>query len=148
MTIAQALKHKVKLVTKIKRLSTQLRIGNIAESTSGPLAYETPKILKELQDAQLELIKLKKDIYKANLPIIGKLYEMSELKSLIASFKAIPTLATTTIKTDSYVAGQQVTRTSTCFITTLEKDKIIADWEEKIEALQEEIDQFNHSTKI
>lgn len=148
MTIAQALKHKVKLVTKIKRLSAQLRIGNISESTSGPLAYETPKTLKELQEAQLELIKLKKDIYKANLPIMGKLYEMSELKSLIASFKVLPTFAAKTITTDSYLAGQQVTKTSTCLITTLEKDEMIADWEAKIEALQEEVDQFNHSTKI
>jgi hypothetical protein len=142
ITLAKALKNKKTLAKNISDLSRKIgRYNSTQEGSENP--YNTKNLLTDLENTTQKLVNLKIAINTANLAIQGKIYKMAELKSLISNLRNIST-ASGTVSNDY----SEKTIAYKSQITTLELEDYIAKREGEIEALQEEIDNFNYTVKI
>ena len=141
MNINKALKTKSKLIKEIKQLNQRIQANNsYIEGNTPP--YDSAKLLKELEKKIAELIELKVAINKANVPIFGKLTEMTELKLQIVNIKSLNCIEGSHSR---YGADPQKSIAS---ITEIQKDSYVNTLENRIETLQDEIDMFNATTSI
>lgn len=145
MKLQKALKLRKKLVGDIARLKTQIHEKN--SFTVGSLdadKYNVPKLYKELQDKINELIGLKYAINEANHEIQANIYTISEYKALIAFWNDVP------VKEGKQMVGYSDITTIEYHVQIDEatRNQIVADFQIKVDALQEEIDTFNYTTDI
>ncbi len=142
MTIAQALKEKNKLATRIKinwfRISTKnaLPVGAIRPYDINQVKEETLKMIDEL-------IKLKTSIHLASVPVREKIFRLSELKSVLTNLEKIPTAEGLTKDKyeNSYTEMESI-------LKTVEVDNMISMYQDEIDELQNELDAFNYITII
>jgi hypothetical protein len=142
MNLAQALKFKKKLLKEISELQSKIQSNNSRLSDS-PVYYHPRILMEELNQKIQDLTNLKVSIQKANIPILQKMYEMSEAKSHVQFLRRINTTEGKKVERFQdqvldYVAEYKVN----------ELDHLIKDAELKIEKIQEEIDQYNHSAQL
>ena len=142
MNLTKALKQKKKLIKKANDYYSRFSASNSFEKDTTP-AYKPEEMFNSWVATTNELVALKTKIQIANQPIAHKIFELGELKNLVASFKRIVTQKGTV--RDRY-NGESVEYL--CYFDQVQKDEQIAKWEEQIETLQEEIEAFNALTKI
>jgi hypothetical protein len=144
MKLAKALKQKNVLVKEIVELQNKFKIYNsFIEGTDIP--YPSDKSLETLVAKQAELVDLKMKIFKANMPIQDKIFKIAECKTIIT------TLRSTSSKSGQWKNGYGSEATFDKYVATLDLltiDKLIKNNEDVIDALQEEIDAYNHNTEI
>jgi hypothetical protein len=93
-----------------------------------------------------ELIVLKTQIHKANVPVYDKIFELSELKNQV---KYLKTLNCTSGKVSTSRWGSETEPVvKHAEINVVERDKMVKSLESRIESLQDELDQWNHNTQI
>jgi hypothetical protein len=141
MNISKALKLKNKLVSKINQEYNKFSTYNSYNVEETP-AYDALEAFENWKKLTDELIELKTKIHKANAPVYDKIFRMAELKSMVSSFRR---LNCSVGKTTSY---HGITTEFTCKINVPQRDQLVAQWEEEIEKLQEELEQHNALTKI
>lgn len=143
MTLAQALKKKNKLVKQINEKKKRVRENN-SILTTNTRSYVIADLRKDLAGLTDELIALKVQIQTANVPILAKIYQLSEMKDQIAFLRSVST-------TVGKITNHYHNTAETVFqaeLTAVEVDTEVEALEAKIELLQEEIDTFNHKKKI
>jgi len=143
MYIKQALKRKNKLINLVNAAYSKIREYNVVEE-GNERPYSIKEVFKEWQKLTKELIELKTKIHIANAPVYGKIFELAELKNQITNLKM---LNCSSGKTQPRWAGGEVSIT-TAEISVKERDDMIKDIEEKIEAIQDDLDTWNYETKI
>jgi hypothetical protein len=140
MNIKKALKVKNKLKGKIADLQTKLYKYNIVEE--GQKAdYDTRLVLNELNETIIEFVDLKTKIQKANVPVVDRIFRLSELKGLAKKVKYI------NCDKEKVTRGTIVTNTY-ANITAIEKEELIMKIENEIDQIQDQLDDFNHNTNI
>jgi hypothetical protein len=145
MNIKQALKRKNILVDQIKQEYSRLNQYNSVES-SNHRPYAPADSLKKYLELTDELVELKTSINKANLPIYDKIFRLSEYKSIVKYLRA---LDCTEGKTSSNKwGGDTEPKIMSAVIGIVARDTMIADYEEKINTIQDELDYFNQITEI
>lgn len=142
MNLTKALKQKKKLIKKANDYYSRFLASNSFEKDTTP-AYNPEEMFNSWVETTNELVTLKTKIQIANQPIANKIFELGELKNLVASFKRIVTQKGAV--RDRY-NGESVEYL--CYFDQVQKDEQITKWEEQIETLQEEIEAFNALTKI
>jgi abortive infection bacteriophage resistance protein len=145
MKLHKALKLRKKLVGDIARLKTQIQVKN--SYTVGSLdaeKYNVPKLYEELQKKISELIGLKYVINEANREIQANIYTISEYKALIAFWNEVP------VKEGKQILGYSDGTTIDYYVQIDEakRNQMVAEFQVKVDALQEEIDTFNYTTDI
>jgi hypothetical protein len=145
MKLHKALKLRKKLVGDIGRLKTQIQTKN--SFTKGSLdadKYNVPKLYEELKGKINDLIGLKYAINEANREIQANIYTISEYKALIAFWNEVP------VKEGTQVVGYSdiTTMEYIAQIDEATRNQMIAEFQTKVDALQEEIDTFNYTTDI
>ena len=143
MTINKALKHKNKLVRKINNLKSLIRNYN-STYTGQEVPYDVREKILEYADLKDELITLKTKIQLANNPIAMDLVLLNEIKGDISFLQSLDTF--TGSKSVGY--GGEVEKSYEAEMKTLERDNLVKTHEEKLESLQERIDQHNATTSI
>ncbi len=144
MNIKQALKRKNKLVGEIHEEFYKASQYNVVDD-GNPRPYSATEAITKWMQLTDELVQLKTKIHKANLPIYHRIFELSELKNQVKSLK---TLNCTSGKVPSGRWGESEPVVKHAEINVVEKDKMIKGLELKIEAIQDELDQWNHNTTI
>lgn len=144
MNLTKALKRKAKLANEIQKVFSKLQNSNSHEEKRKPV-YSAEDVYNEWLKLINELVELKSKIQVANQPIYSKIFRMAELKSMIQQIKRINT--TSGIQ-DTYRSGEAIEVTMVAFIGELDRDKLIQQWEDEVETLQDEIEEFNALTKI
>lgn len=146
MTIKQALKYKNKLAQKINEAWQKVYTYNSYEfGESRP--YDVKEQLTEYFKLTNELISLKDKIHQANRPVYYKIFELSELKSQVSKIKNLDCQEGKIQDRYSRMSGE-VPIVKSAVISILDKDKMVADLEEQIERIQEELDTHNATTTI
>ncbi|MEZ4809796.1 MAG: hypothetical protein R2819_05500 [Allomuricauda sp.] len=146
MKIIEALKEKNKLVKKILELQNRVTLYNcIIEGN--PRAYEPKEVMAELNNTIEELIDIKTKITRANQPVQGKIYRLSELKSKIRFLKTIPTTEGKAPQGKSYYSQPEMHIWESS-IKTKERDNLIIELENEIDKIQQELDMHNYNTAI
>ena len=144
MNIKQALKHKKKLASKINQEFVKLSTYNSVEAGSNRI-YDPKQTMQNWLKMNEELIELKTKIHRANAPVYGKIFKMSELKSQITFLKQLD--CTEGKYTERYRMSETPLIKETV-IGRLERDHMILSMEEEIEKIQEELDYHNANTFI
>ncbi len=144
MNIKQALKKKNKLVGMISEEFNKASQYNVVdEGNARP--YSATEAIGRWMELTNELIVLKTQIHKANLPVYDKIFELSELKNQV---KHLRSLNCTSGKVGGGRWGEGEPVMKHAEINVVEKDKIVKNLEARIEAIQDELDQWNHNTLI
>ena len=142
MNLTKALKQKKKLIKKADEFYSRFSNSNSFE-TDQEQTYDPQIMYNSWLSTTQELVNLKTKIQIANQPIAHKIFELGELKNLVSRMKKVDT------KTGLFRRGYSEEKSEySCWMDQIQKDQLISNWEEKIDALQEEIEAFNALTKI
>jgi hypothetical protein len=142
MTVRQALKQKNKLVQELKELNGRLQNNNsiIEGNTRDYSAKET------LSAIYKKVTVLKTKIHRANAPVYDKIFLLSELKSIAQTLRGLD--CTNGIAVDYYARRSESQIIKNAEITATERDAEVKFLENRIEQIQDELDQFNAATLI
>ena len=143
MKVKQALKQKKKLATKMNQEFVRVNMYNSVEE-GATRVYDVKASMQNWLKMIDELVELKTKIHLANVPVYGKIFSMSELKSQLSNLKQLDCVDGKHF--DRYGRGEAVIKTAE--ISVLERDEMVLKIEEEIERLQEELDEHNATTSI
>lgn len=144
MNIKQALKRKNKLVQEIKTEFEKVeQYNSISETNFRP--YSAKRALENWVKLTNELVNVKTNIHLANAPVYPKIFQLSELKNQVKLLKTLD--CTEGVPSRSrYDSVDLPSRKAE--ITVIERDSMIKDMETQIETIQDELDEWNHTTQI
>ena len=145
MTVKQALKLKNKLVKEITEELQKAQMYNSVESGS-KRPYSSTESLAKVNELTNQLVDLKTKIHLANSPVYGKIFRLSELKSLVLKIKSLN--CTEGTATDYYSRRVENPPVMTSEISIVERDDMVKIMEDEIESIQEELDTHNALTQI
>jgi hypothetical protein len=144
MTVKQALKQKNTLVKKINEDINKVRAYNsVDEGNVRP--YSTKELLNRVMETNKELVDLKTKIHLANASVYHKIFELSELKNTVSFLKSVD--CSEGKVTDRYSRSQDV-YVKVAELSVVERDNLVEGLENRIEILQEELDEHNSKTHI
>ena len=142
MTIAQALKEKNKKIAGIQKIWEKIhRYNSIQEGAERP--YSTKDLYAQAESELTSLVELKTRIHTASEPVRALVFELSELKALTQRVRSVSTANGTW--RERY---ENVTTVMNAELDILWQDAKIEEIENRIEAIQEKLDKFNHTTEI
>jgi len=142
MNVKQALKQKNKLVTEMKAAYSILQKYNSIEE-GNPRRYSMTNTLEKIKTLQAELVELKTLIHKANQPVYDKIFALAELKGMIKELKKVSTEeGKINERYGSVVSVKEVE------LNIVEIEAIVSKLQDRVEALQNELDIHNSNTQI
>jgi hypothetical protein len=146
MNLAQALKQKNRLAGEIARQQVILQRENARRSDSVS-KVDRSAVLDKILALSVELGTLKAKIAAANIGIYAALERMAELKSLTSFYQGLPKREGEEVQ---FVGrdDEKLTYTWNSFVTQTDCDNRIAELQEQINALQDQVDTFNATTSI
>jgi hypothetical protein len=142
MKLYQALKKKKELVGEITKLKQQIQSEN-SIMVGNERNYNPEDLMDKLMIKTEELVTLKENIQKANLPILKDIYRLSELKAMMGFYSGIPTSHG---KIKSYGDSEPTEYES--FYKKADVDKVINKCQAEISELQEKLETFNYTTDL
>ena len=140
MNITKALKLKKKLIRQADAAYNRFSKYNSVDVTA-ETPYDALAAYQEWINFTNQIIDLKTKIHLANAPVYGKIFRMSELKSLISQLKRV---STTSGKVRGY--GEEVVMVAA--MTLITRDQLVSQFETEIDTLQDELEAHNALTKI
>lgn len=144
MTIKQALKQKNLLVKKINEDIRKVHSYNsVDESNVRP--YSTKELLNRIMETNKELVDLKTKIHLANAPVYHKIFELSELKNVVSFLKG---LDCSEGKVSDRYSRSQESIVKVAEISVIDRDLLVEGFENRIELLQEDLDEHNSKNHI
>jgi len=145
MTLARALKEKNRIAGKLATLRDRISRENSWEDNSRPRNFDVLKLYNEAEILEQNLVSVKTAIAIANAGIVKKIIELAEVKSKIKWLCGISTKQGV-FSENSY--GNKIDRTFTVIISGQEIVEKCNQLQEKANDLQDEIDEYNASTRI
>jgi hypothetical protein len=142
MNINQALKEKSRIVRRLDSLYTILKAYNSIE-IGNVRRYSILNTLSDINELIEELVELKTKIHRANIAVYGKIFRLSELKSLVKQIKEMP--VTEGKKMAMYGNSSENLEVE---INAQQRDGIIIGIQTEIDKLQDELDMYNATTHI
>ncbi len=143
MNIKQALKHKNKLVGLISEEFTKASRYNVVDE-GNPRPYSATESIAKWMSLTDELVELKTKIHKANLPMYGRIFRLSECKNQVKYLKNLD--CTSGKVSNRWDANEPTVKHAE--INIIERDNMVKTLEAQIEFIQDELDQWNHITHI
>lgn len=141
VSIARALKEKNRVAGRIAKARGTITSKN--SRREGEISkIDLTAVIDEEAQLVNRLIEIKTRIAEANHEIIGKIVELGEIKGRIAWLKELGTFEGG--KSDCY--GRDVQYLAT--IDESAKDRLLRRLQQRVEALQDEIDEHNGSRRI
>ncbi len=144
MKLYKALKLKKKLTGEIAALKDQIKSKNsYLVNSKNAEKFVVADLYKELLSKIETLTNLKFAINEANHEIQSKIYMLAEYKALVAFWKEVPVL-----EGDHTSGYSETIKTYNVQIDEKERNKLIEEYQLKIDAIQEDIDTHNYTTDI
>lgn len=145
-TLAKLLKEKNTIITKINDVKRRIESENITENNNMS-KWDVRKQYADLLDLTNKLIEIKTDIARLNSPVADKIFRLSELKAIVSFLKDVDT------SEGRFVVKNRYDGTSQEEIRSAQMDSIFVQKEidsltGQINDLQDELDTYNHTTKI
>ena len=146
MTLSKALKFKNKLAGEINDLQDKIRQHNV-QVNSNPIKFNVMELYDSLIQKQIAIADLKSKIAIANAGICGGMAHMAELKSRIVFLTSVSIQEGTVDQSAGY-GREPIKMKYTPAMDVNFVDKEIKMAQKKIEQLQDDIDEYNHTTFI
>lgn len=150
ISLAKALKIKNRLVGELANLQQTARQHNALPIESrGEKSVRLDKVWEELQKVSNRLVELKSKIAVATAPITPLLVDLAETKGTIAFLESLPIKEGKEDTQIGYGVNSSLkTVVWNSFVDEAQKSKLIKENKERIDSLQDQIDEFNAVTKI
>lgn len=145
LTLRKALNVKNRLIGEVHRLTSKTPPFNCHREDQPP-AYELEELLEKRKKVVESLIALKTAIATANVPIYEKIARVAELKTEITMYQVFKTSPISIYDYDD--KGDRITIKTIVKMPENEVDDKISALQKEIEALNDEIDYYNGTTKI
>ena len=146
MNLAQALKQKNRLAGELVRQQQILQRENARRSDSMS-TVDRSEVFEKILSLSDQLGELKGKITQANVNIYPALERMAELKSRISFVQSLPKREGEEITSVGY-NQEKLTYKWDSFITQEKCDEMVAELQEQINDLQDEVDTYNATTEI
>ena len=144
MTLVRALKEKSRLIAKIGEIRKMVIDYNAVDlGTRRPVSVRD--IVAKAEQLRENLFRIKTAIDEANVPISRQLIEMMSLRTLIAYYQQLDTAEVRTFRNHD---DEDVKVTRDVVINQVEVLQKVAELQEKVERLQDEVDEFNATHRI
>ena len=144
MTLARALKEKSRLIAKIGEIRKMVIDYNAVDlGIRRPVSVRD--IVAKAEQLRENLFRIKTAIDEANVPISRQLIEMMSLRTLIAYYQQLDTAEVRTFRNHD---DEDVKVTRDVVINQVEVLQKVAELQEKVERLQDEVDEFNATHRI
>jgi hypothetical protein len=153
--LAQALKHKNRLAGEIARAREIVQRENSRKESQAARA-EVRSVFDQCVAQSRELAAFKGAIAAANAGVVsgdrgiyGKLNLQAELRGLITFLKGLNTKEGEEVERVGFLTRDEAVRS--VYVVTIardEVDRLVANFQLEIEQLQDEIDEFNATTRI
>jgi len=146
MKLYKALKLRKKLIGEIAQLKSKIQQKNsYMVGSLNPEKYNVQKLYDELGGKIDLLTGLKFAINEANREIQSKIYVIAEYKALIAFWNSVNT---TEGMQEAGRFGSESLREYKAQVDDETRNKYVADFQKRVDAIQEEIDTYNYTTEI
>lgn len=146
VTLSKALNIKNKLVGEKNKLIQILYKCN-SRKDNAKINYDVREVLDTYNRTIDKIIAVKTALSKANVEIYEKIYTIAELRSKIAELSNMPTREDEEKRRVGYTETYEIEKWVSTY-TDADVAKMVADMENQIDKLQDEIDTFNHAQKI
>lgn len=146
MKLYKALKLRKKLIGEITQLKAKIQRNNsYMEGSLNPEKHNVPKMYEELLNKIEELIDVKYVINEANREIQTRIYRLAEYKALIVFLNSMSTIEG---MQESGGYGSSALREYKAQIDEETRNKYVAEFQNRVDSIQEEIDTYNYTTNI
>jgi len=142
MNLKQALKKKNKLAGDLKLASVRM-IEHNTKMDGQARPYDSFEQMSLMNGLASELAELKTKIQLANTPVLHLIYEMAELKNIIAALQRM-----TCAEGPEYNYRNDNVINMTSIISVRKRDEMVTALENRIEEINDELDKFNALTEI
>lgn len=144
MKLYKALKLKKGLIGEIAKLKQQIKEKNsYLEGSKNGEKFNVSKGYDELLKKINELTGLKFVINEANKEIQSKIYVLGEYKALIAFWNEV-----SVIEGSESIGYSETVKNYVVQIDEAKRNEIVKDFQKRVDALQEELDEYNIITDI
>ena len=146
VSIARALKEKNRVAGRMRQVLREIEKEN-SKDKDVPRGVDVLEMYKLANELRNRLIEIKTAIAVANQKIVGKIVELSELKSQIVFLNELPIFEG--VKKDGSYYGSE--KTSSIFTAILSKAQVLKDvdaHQKRANQLQDELDDFNATMKV
>jgi len=144
MKLYKALKTRKSLVGEITKLKEQIKQKNShLVGSKNAEKFDVKMAYNELYNKTNDLVGLKYAINEANREIQAKIYMLGEYKALISFLNELNVSEGT-----QAVGYTDVVREYAVHIDEENRNEMVKDFQRRVDAIQEEIDVFNHTTEI
>jgi hypothetical protein len=141
ITLAKALKVKNRLAGLVARLDSEIRSYNSVQETAEQ--HDVRELYRRRKAMVRHLVDLKAAVTLANAPVQPLIYELAELKALIALLNSLNT------KHGKFVEGHSTTAVG--YVSQLRRGDVndeVLRLQSQIDRMQDQLDTFNHATRI
>lgn len=144
MKLYKALKLRKTLLGEINKLKQEIKEHNsYLVGSKNSERFDVHEAYADLYKKINNLVALKYVINEANREIQSKIYLLSEYKALIAFLNEM------SVKEGSQAIGySEQIREYAVHMNDADVRELVAEYQKKVDALQDEIDVFNHTTEI
>ena len=145
-TISKLLKAKTRIISELVELKLLVARSNsyaIGDPDIPPVRQAFENILKLTND----LVKIKTAITKGNTGVQHLIFELSETKGLLSYFQGLNTRRGD-ITNPGYGNVAPTVTTFDAEIKANEKTQLLETWKARINEIQDELDEYNASTKV
>lgn len=146
MKLAKALKLKNKLAGEVQHLKDLLKKQNV-RSKKQEFDYDNAEVFADLRSKVDELVRVKTAIAQANAAIYERIFRAAELKGLVATLNALDTRTGVHLEGGNYVERPMEVEYM-AQLSQVEVDRLVAEFEEEIDSVQDELDEFNFANEI
>lgn len=143
MNIAQALKQKNRYLTRLTEIQEAISENNVVRSDNIDQPVSVGPLLEEHRTTMVSLCKVRAAISKASVGVQYQIAEMTALRSYLGFLSTLNTNGNP-VAGGYGVASVPVKVT----ITTKQKTTMMSETQERINHLQDEIDDYNARTQV
>lgn len=151
MTVAKAMKLRNELVGEVNLLRNRIQQFNVRRDGDPEPPMKSDALLKELDEKEEQLIDLKVRLEKTTVPVFEKVVRLAEVKGLLQFYQGLQSNSQDRREQEVRWSGGQHETIDVLYTATLKFDVLedrICRLKDGISELQEELDQFNHSTEL
>lgn len=150
ITLNKALKIKNRLVGELQKLQDTAReMNTMPVENREEKSVNLLEVWENIQKVSNKIVELKSKIALATAPITPLLIDLAETKSTISFLESLPIREGTEDTTVGYGLNSSLkTVRWNSFIDQRKKNELVKNNQERIDSLQDQIDEFNATTKI
>lgn len=150
ISLSKALKIKNRLVGELQKLqTTAIQMNSMPLENRGKSSVSLSEVWENIQKVSNKIVELKSKIAVATAPIAPLLVDLAETKSTISFLNGLPIKEGDEDTQIGYGVNSSLKTVQwNAFIDQKQRDELVRKNTDRIDSIQDQIDEFNATTRI